>query len=128
MAISETTCGREVVQKLWLCVAWQLGMVRGEWRQVDTSASWDGGGWVHVWHWGDGRVRVQRVEGRLGVNDVVAVMQRHGLAWCGHVLGEHRSGWVSGCMDCEVEHMGRRGGPVRTSIEVVEEDCHTRWV
>ena len=40
---------------------------------------------------------------RLGLEDVVTVLQRNRLRWYGHVLRKDDSEWVKKCMDFMVE-------------------------
>ena len=70
---------------------------------------------------------------RLGLDDIILVLQQNRLRWYGHVLRKEDNDWVKKCMGYEVE------GPKNTSREIVEKDCqvcklnsedavdHNRW-
>ena len=45
---------------------------------------------------------------RLGFGDMVSLLQQSRLRWCGNVLWWEESGWVRGCVECEVK--GARPG------------------
>jgi len=58
------------------------------------------------------KVACEELRGRLGLEDVVTVLQRNRLRWYGHVLGKGDSEWVKKCMDFVVERV-RPGGDQR---------------
>jgi len=59
---------------------------------------------------------------RLGMDDIISVLQQNRLQWHGHVQKEHND-WVEKCMD-DVEGFRPRSRPQRTwRVEVVEKDC-----
>jgi len=68
------------------------------------------------------KVACEELRERLGLEDVVTVLQRNRLRWFGHVLRKDDSVWVKKCLDFVVEGVGPRGAsrPKRTWKEVVE--------
>jgi len=60
---------------------------------------------------------------RLGIDDVILVLQQKRLQWYGHVLRKEDNSWVPKCMEYEVEGSRPRGKPKRTWREVVQKDC-----
>jgi len=57
---------------------------------------------------------------RLGIDDIITVIQRHRLRWYGHVLRKDENDWVQRCADYEVEGVRPRGRPKKTWSEVTE--------
>jgi len=53
------------------------------------------------------RVPSKELRGRLGLDDIISVLQRNRLRWYGHVLRKEDSDWVKKCMEYEVEVPGR---------------------
>jgi len=49
------------------------------------------------------RVTSKELRGRLGLDDIISVLQRNSLQWYGHVLRKEDSDWVKKCMEHEVE-------------------------
>ena len=76
---------------------------------------------------------------RLGLDDIILVLQQNRLRWYGHVLRKEDKYWVKKCMEYEVEGARPRGRPKKTWREIVEKDCkacglnreytmdHSRW-
>jgi len=60
---------------------------------------------------------------RLGLDDIIFILQKNGLRWYGHVLRNEDTHWVKKCMEYEMEGSRRRGRPKRTWKEVVQKDC-----
>ena len=58
---------------------------------------------------------------RLGVDDIISVLQQNKFRWYGHVL--QKEDWVKKCMEYEVEGASPRGRPKKTWREIVEKDC-----
>ena len=56
---------------------------------------------------------------RLGLDDVISVLQRNRLRWYGHVLRKEDNDWVKKCMEYEVEDARPRGRPKKTWREIV---------
>jgi len=49
------------------------------------------------------RVPSKELRGRLGLDDIISVLQRNRLRWYGHVLRKEDNDWVKKCMEYEVE-------------------------
>jgi len=49
------------------------------------------------------RVPSKRLRGRLGLDDIISVLQQNRLQWYGHVLQKEDSHWVKKCMEYEVK-------------------------
>jgi len=71
------------------------------------------------------RVPSKGLRKRLGLDDVISILQQNRPRWYGHVLRIEDSDWVKKCMEYDVEGVKPRGGPKKTWREVVEKDCHT---
>ena len=72
------------------------------------------------------RVPCKELRERLGMDDIVLILQQNRLQWYGHVLRKEDTDWVKKCMEYEVEGCRPRGRPKRTWKEVVQKDCQTR--
>ena len=48
---------------------------------------------------------------RLGLDDIISVLQQNRLQWYGHVLRKEDSDWVKKCMEYEMEGSRSRGRP-----------------
>ena len=59
---------------------------------------------------------------RLGLDEIILVLQQNKLHWYGHVLRKEDDDWVKKCMEYEVEGARPRGSPKRTCREVVQKD------
>ena len=46
---------------------------------------------------------------RLGLDDIISVLQQNTLQWYGHVLRKEDSDWLKKCMEYEVEGARPRG-------------------
>jgi len=66
------------------------------------------------------RVPSKGLRDRLGLDDIILVLQQNRLQWYGHVLQKEDSDWVKKCMKYEVECARQRGRPKKTSREIVE--------
>jgi len=51
---------------------------------------------------------------RLGLDDIISVLQQNRLQWYGHVLRKEDSDWVKKCMEHEVEGATPRGRRKKT--------------
>ena len=69
------------------------------------------------------RVPSKELRGRLGLDDIISVLQRNRLRWHGHVLRKEDNDWVKKCMEYEVEGARPRGRPKKTWREIVKKDC-----
>jgi len=65
------------------------------------------------------RVPSKELRERLGIDDIILILQQNRLRWYGHVLRKENTDWVKKCIEYEVE--GSR--PKRTWKEVVQKDC-----
>jgi len=60
------------------------------------------------------RVPSKELRERLGIDDIILILQQNRLQWCVHVLGKEDTDWVNKCMEYEVEGCRPRGRPKRT--------------
>jgi len=60
---------------------------------------------------------------KLGLDDIISILQQNRLRWYGHVLRKEDNDWVKKCMEYEVEGARPRGRPKKTWREIVEKDC-----
>ena len=63
---------------------------------------------------------------RLGIDNIILVLQQNRLRQYGHVLRKEDAAWVRKCMEYEVEDSIARGRPKRMWREVVQKDCEAR--
>jgi len=84
------------------------------------------------WECSDGCVKVKdrvpskELRERLGLDDIILILQQKRLRWYGHVLRKEDTDWVKTCMKYEVEGSRPSGRPKRTWKEVVQKDCQAR--
>jgi len=69
------------------------------------------------------RVPSKELRERLGIGDIILILQQNRLRWYGHVLRKEDIDWVKKCMKYEVEGSRPRGRQKRTWREVVQKDC-----
>jgi len=67
------------------------------------------------------RVPSKELRERLGIDDIILILQQNMLRWYGHVLRKEDTDWVKKCMEYEVEGSRPRGRP-----EDVERGCAKR--
>ena len=72
------------------------------------------------------RVPSKGLRKRLGLDDVISVLQQNMLLWYGHVLRKDDNDWVKKCLEYEVEGARPRGRPKKTWRDIVEKDCQAR--
>jgi len=60
---------------------------------------------------------------RLGIDDIIFILQQNRLRCYGHVLRKEDTDRVNKCMEYKVEGSRPRGRPKRTWKEVVQKDC-----
>jgi len=72
------------------------------------------------------RVPSKELTERLGIDDIILILQQNSLRLYGHVLRKEYTDWVKKCMEYEVEGSRPRGRPKRTWREVVQNDCQAR--
>ena len=70
------------------------------------------------------RVPSKELRERLGIDDIILILQQNRLRCYGHVLWKEDTDWVKKCMECEVESSRPRGWPKRTWRQVVQKDYH----
>jgi len=58
---------------------------------------------------------------RLGLDDIILVLQQNRWRWFGHVLQKEDNDWEKKCMEYEVEDARSRNSPKKT-----ERDCGKR--
>jgi len=66
------------------------------------------------------RIPSKGLRERLGLDDIILVLQQNRLRWYRHVLRKEDNDWVKKCMKYEVEGAMRRGRPMKTWREIVE--------
>jgi len=57
---------------------------------------------------------------RLGIDDIILILQQNRLRWYGHVLQKEDTDWAKKCVEYEVEGSRPRIRPRRTWKEVVQ--------
>jgi len=72
------------------------------------------------------RVQSKELRERLGIDDIVLILQQNRLRWYAHVLREEDNDWVKKCMEYEVEGCRPTVKPKRTWRKVVQKDCQAR--
>ena len=55
------------------------------------------------------RVPSKELTERLGIDDIILILQQNRLRWCGHVLQKEDTDWVKKCMEYEAEGSRPRG-------------------
>jgi len=68
------------------------------------------------------RVPTKELRERLGIDDIILILQQNRLQWYWHVLRKEDTDWVKKCMEYEVEGSRPRGRPKTTWREVVQKD------
>ena len=66
------------------------------------------------------RVPSKELRERLGIDDIILILQQNRLRWYGHMLRKEDTDWVKKCTEYEVEGSRPRGRPKRTWREVVQ--------
>ena len=60
------------------------------------------------------RVPTNELRERLGIDDVILILEQNRLRWHGYVLQKGDTDWVKKCMEYEVEGSRPTGRPKRT--------------
>jgi len=60
---------------------------------------------------------------RLGINDIISVLQQNRLRCYGHVFQKEDNKWVKKCMEYEVQGSRPRSRPKRTGLQFCKKDC-----
>ena len=81
--------------------------------------------WMCGVKWKD-RVSNKELRERLGIVDIMSLLQQNRLQWYGHVLQKDDSDWLMKCMEYKVVGSRPTGRPKRTWLEVVQRDCQVR--
>jgi len=71
------------------------------------------------------RIPSKGLRERLGLDDIILVLQQNRLQSYGHIL-QKEDIWVKKCMKYEVEGARPRGRPKKAWREIMEKDCQTR--
>jgi len=66
------------------------------------------------------RVPSKELRQRLGIDNIILILQQNRLRWYGHVLRKEDTDWVKKYMEYEVEGYRPRGRPKRTWREIVQ--------
>jgi len=66
------------------------------------------------------RVPSKGLRERLGLDDIILVLQQNRLRWYGHVVRKEDNDWVKKCMVYEVESARPRSRPKKTWTEIVQ--------
>jgi len=66
------------------------------------------------------RVPSKGLRKRLGLDDIISILQQNRLQWYGHVLRKEDSDWVKKCTEYEAEGARPRGRSKKTWREIVE--------
>ena len=69
------------------------------------------------------RVPSKELRERLGIDDIILILQQNRLRWYGHVLQKEDTDWAKKYMEYEVKGFRPRGRPKRAWREVVQKDC-----
>jgi len=72
------------------------------------------------------RVPNKELSERLGIDNIILILQQNRFRWYVYVLCKEDTDWVKKCMEYEVEGSRPRGKPKRTWKEVVQKDCQAR--
>jgi len=72
------------------------------------------------------RVPSKGLRDRLGLDDIISLLQHNKLRLYGHVLRKEDDDWVKKCLEYELEGARPRGRPKKTLSEIVEKDCQAR--
>jgi len=70
----------------------------------------------------DREFQVKRLRERLGLDDVILILQQNRLRWYGHVLRKENNDWLKKYIEYDVEGARPRGIPKRTWRDVVQKD------
>jgi len=76
----------------------------------------DANGWMDVWCCVklQDRVPSKGLRERLGLDDIISVLQQNRLRWFWHVLQKEDNDWVKKCKEYEVQGARPRGRPKKT--------------
>jgi len=66
------------------------------------------------------RVPSKELRERLGIDDIILILQQNRLQWYGHVLRKEYTDWVKKCMEYEMQGSRPRGRPKRMWREAAQ--------
>jgi len=69
---------------------------------------------------------LQELKDRLGIDDIISVLQQNRLRWYRHVSWKEDNDWVKKCTKHEVEDSTPRGRLKKTWTEIMQKDCEAR--
>jgi len=72
------------------------------------------------------RVPTKELRERLGIDDIILILQQNRLRWYGHVLQNEETDWMKKCMEYEMEHSRPRDRLKRTWKDIVQKYCQAR--
>ena len=72
------------------------------------------------------RVPSKALRERLGLDDIISVLQQNRSRWYGHGLRTEDNDCMKKCLEYEVEGARPRGRPKKTWREIVGKDCQAR--
>jgi len=72
------------------------------------------------------RIPSKGLRERLGLDDMISILQQNRLRWYGHVLRKEDNDWVKKCVEYEVESARSKGRAKKTWRVIVEKDCQAR--
>jgi len=72
------------------------------------------------------RVPSNELRDRLGIDDIILILQQNRLQWYGHVLRKEDIDWAKKCMEYEAEGSRPRGRSKRTWRERMQKDCQAK--
>jgi len=127
------------VLRLTILPAWLMNFVAA-YGLAHSTAAYDGNLRVYLWIWKklligfwekcvvklQDRIPSKGLRERLGLDDIISVLQQNRLQWYGHVLQKEYNDWLMKCMEYEVEGARPRGRRKKTWREIVEKDCQAR--
>jgi len=83
------------------------------------------------WHFSEQRREVKELRQRLGIDDIILILQQNRLQWYGHVLREEDTDWVKKCTEYEVEGSRPRGHGKKLCKKIAKHVIDTRrmlWI
>jgi len=72
------------------------------------------------------RVPSKELTEKLGIDDIILILQQNRLRWYGDVLRKEDTDWMKKCIEYEVDGSRPRDRPKRTWRDVVHKDSQAR--
>jgi len=72
------------------------------------------------------RIPSKELRERLGIDDIILILEQNRFRWYGHVLRKEDTDWVKKYMEYEVEGSRPTGRPKRTWTGAMQKDCQAR--